>query len=259
MLSWCMIAMPNPPASPRPSFPRFLSVCSAPSVLRKPSANPATNSLATENTSNVAPAGGYLDAGSSVSPLSVALTKKQPGWGYPVQRKSPAPQAAASDPLRFLTSLLPNVITSLPLGTPALSFPSVTFFTQHGPRRTFRTSSRQRPPSPKPFRMCTYEKLGCNPFRMNTSKTKDLKLFRMNTYEKTLGGSDLSSQIFAALPEFLLACSRPRCRYPVTSSLAYFPALWRQPPFPRPKRSRMRASRLTKAGASFNVRSFSDS
>jgi len=232
-------------------------VCSAPSVLRKASANPAADSRITENTSSVAPAGGYLDAASSVGPLSAALAKKHPGWGYPVQRKSSPPQAAASDPLRFLTSLLPNVITSLPLGTPALSFPSVTFFTQHGPRRTFRTSSRQRPHSPKPFRMCTYEKLGCNPFRMNTSKTKDLKLFRMNTYEKTLGG---------------VRSFKPNLRWPfrnscpplldhgvVTSSLPYFSASWRQPPISRPKRSRMRASRLTKAGASFNVRSFSDS
>jgi hypothetical protein len=44
------------------------------------------------------------------------------------------------------------------------------------------------------LRIRTYEKRARNPFGIRTSKTQDLKSFRIRTYEKTPGGSHLSSQ-----------------------------------------------------------------
>jgi hypothetical protein len=93
-----------------------------------------------------------LDAASSLSPLSAALTKNTGGWGIPFSSANSVPSGLKS------TRALPSTD---PLD--ALRYPLAAI----------------------PFRIRTSPKRARNPFRIRTSETKDLKPFRMCTSKKT--------------------------------------------------------------------------
>jgi len=100
-----------------------------------------------------------LDAASTISPLSAALTKNTAGGGGGVRPERLGVFRSLSLPFDFkLSSACPE------------------------PRR------RVSLLSPISFRLRTSPKRARNPFRIRTSKTKDLKSFRIRSYEKTPGG-----------------------------------------------------------------------
>jgi hypothetical protein len=117
----------------------------------------------------------------------------------------------------------------------------------------------------KSRRIRTYANPTYNPFTMNTSKTKDLKSFRIRTYKKTGEGAPPTGQELhrraatrkvcpptAQIPHTPLASSAERRSFP---SAHYSLFIARSP-----ARHGFRhfTTRLTKRGASFNVKCLSD-
>jgi hypothetical protein len=196
MLPCLMIAKHNPPIS---SFPRRFSLPGLypgqveASSFSNPS--PVDFDLSTLSPFNFKPSTlnpvTFLDAASSVSPLSAALTKNTQGGGIPssacVFRPGPLQTALSGSLPRYLlaasflqsSSASPRSLREQNL----LSSPHP--ITTHSPESTI------------PFKMCSSTKQPRNPFRMRSFKTKDLKLFRMCSFKKTGG--------ILCLQEFLLA------------------------------------------------------
>jgi hypothetical protein len=119
-----------------------------------------------------------LDAASSISPLSVTLTKNTRGGGGGTS------QASAKN-----TNPDPSLFDFRLLG----------LFTLRSEGGVVEGSSFNSSSS-NSFTIRTYPKPARNPFAMSTSKTKDLKSFRIRTYEKNPGGGGSHPFNFPASP-----------------------------------------------------------
>jgi hypothetical protein len=123
-----------------------------------------------------------LDAASSISPLSVTLTKNTRGGGGGTS------QASAKN-----TNPDPSLFDFRLLG----------LFTLRSEGGVVEGSSFNSSSS-NSFTIRTYPKPARNPFAMSTSKTKDLKSFRIRTYEKKGRGGPshqaLAADSFYSLP-----------------------------------------------------------
>jgi hypothetical protein len=129
-----------------------------------------------------------LDAASSLSPLSVTLTKNTRGGGT----SQSSAKNSNPDPSLFDFRLLGLFTLRSEGGVVEGS--------------SFNSSSSNS------FTIRTYPKLARNPFAMSTSKTKDLKSFRIRTYEKRGGGplaSSVGNGLFLLTTHYFLLTSSP--------------------------------------------------